>query len=259
MKWLLGTVAVVVIAVVAWGAYFSFDFKSLRTEAIDAAPANAAEKMAAKKEMKVELNEDQRERAKEHSKGDVNAPIAMYEFSSFTCSHCRTFHLEAMPNLQKYIDEGKLVVYFKDIPMERKSAVATLLSRCMTDNDSYWKFLQVLFETQAQWALSNDYENLLMNYASMQGLDKERAKECMNDKTLLKALIVNRDNYADAYSIMGTPTIILAYDGKTEQVNHAAAGKYIAEKIENILKEKASAVTTEKQDEKTEEDKALAE
>ena len=243
MKWLLGSAAIAVIAIAAWGMYFSFDFKDIRAEAISASVAEAAEKTSAKTnkpDIKVALTEEQQAKAAEHYEGDVNAPIALYEFSSFSCSHCRIFHLEAKPNLQKYIDNGDLVVYFKDIFMDRRAAAATLLSRCITDNEAYWKFVKTLFETQSQWAFSNDYEKMLLNYASMSGLDGQQAKACMEDKNLLKALIVKRDDYANTYSIMGTPTIILAYNGKTEHVNHGKAGEFIASRIEEIIREAGS-------------------
>ena len=236
MKWWLGTAAVVIVAVVAWGVSFSFDFKEMRADAVSSAVAKTANKDGMPT-IKVKLTPEQKEKAKEHSEGDVNAPIAMYEFSSLTCSHCAHFHLNGMPNLQKYIDNGDLVVYFKDIFMDRRAAAATLLTRCVTDNDKYWKFLHALFEMQQQWAYSPDYEKFLLGYASMQGIDEQTAKACMSDKNLLKALVMARDDYSAAYSIMGTPTIILAYNGKTEHVNHADDGQFIARRIEEILEE----------------------
>ena len=234
MKWLLGTAFIVTAALIVWGTSFSFDFKNMRAEPVNSAVAKTTKDVPA---IKVKLTPEQKEKAKEHYEGNVNAPIAMYEFSSFTCSHCAHFHLNGMPNLQKYIDNGDLVVYFKDIFMDRRAAAATLLSRCVTDNEKYWKFLHVLFEMQSQWAYSEDYEKFLLGYASMQGVDEQTAKECMSDKTLLKALVAARDDYSRTYSIMGTPTIILAYNGKTEHVNHSGDGIFIARRIDEILGE----------------------
>lgn len=246
MKWLISTVGIIIVAVVVWGVYFSFDFKGIRSDAGEL-PKTQAASSEPKPFVESNLSDEEKQKVEERSKGDVNAPIALYEFSSFTCSHCKDFHLRAMPNLSKYIENGDLVVYFKDIFMDKRAASATLLSRCM-QGDAYWKFLDILFDTQTQWGFSMDYENLLMNYATMQGLDREKAKACLNDKQLLKALIARRDNYANQYSIMGTPTIVIAYDGQTEHVNHGRDGKYIVEKIETILKDiksKAESVAKE--------------
>ena len=33
--------------------------------------------------------------------GDPNAPVTIIEYSSLTCSHCRKFHVETLPNLKK--------------------------------------------------------------------------------------------------------------------------------------------------------------
>ena len=259
MKWLLGGAVAAIFAAVAFGNFFDFDFKTLRAEAVSTANAKAADKAAsraANAAVKVDLTPEQEKKAQERTEGNVNAPVQMYEFSSFTCSHCAHFHLNAMPNLQKYIDSGDLVVYFKDIFMDKRAASATLLTRCIADNNAYWKFVKMLFETQNQWAFSMDYEKNLLNYASMQGLDRETAKACMEDKTLLKALVAKRDGYASTFSIMGTPTIILAYDGKTEHINHANDGQYIADKIDEILKAKKSAALNEEKAENPAENSA---
>lgn len=40
--------------------------------------------------------------------GDESARVVVIEFSSFKCSHCRTFHEEVFPHLRRrYIDTGK--------------------------------------------------------------------------------------------------------------------------------------------------------
>ena len=41
--------------------------------------------------------------------GSSKAPLTLYEFSSFGCSHCADFHLNTLPKLeQDYISKGKL-------------------------------------------------------------------------------------------------------------------------------------------------------
>ena len=33
--------------------------------------------------------------------GDANAPIEIIEYASLTCTHCRDFHVDVMPDLKK--------------------------------------------------------------------------------------------------------------------------------------------------------------
>ena len=46
---------------------------------------------------------------KGHILGQENAPITIYEYSSFGCFHCADFHLDTLPQLEKdFINTGKV-------------------------------------------------------------------------------------------------------------------------------------------------------
>ena len=58
----------------------------------------------------------------EHSEGDDNAPVTLYEYSSFGCSHCADFHLTVLPKLkEKFVKKGLLRIVFVPFPLEEKS------------------------------------------------------------------------------------------------------------------------------------------
>lgn len=246
MKWLLGTLAAVVLACIIWGTWFVMDFKENRL-AVSSAEAAIPEQP---------LTAEQKDRLEERFIGDVNAPVALYVFSSFTCYHCAVFAKEVIPVLtEKYVKDGKLVIYFKDVMMDKRAAAASMLSRCVP-KDKYLQFTDVLFNTQSKWGMSTEYKDILAGYAVMEGMSDADAKSCMEDKALLKGLVNKRDRYVNKYSIMGTPTVLVVADGKTEQVNHSGKGRFIAAKIDSILaqkeqKDKPAAATEPSADTKT--------
>lgn len=43
-----------------------------------------------------------------HILGKENAPVTIYEYSSFGCYHCADFHLQILPKLQKRIYRQRL-------------------------------------------------------------------------------------------------------------------------------------------------------
>src|SRR5262245_2972718 len=45
--------------------------------------------------------------------GKADAPVTVVEYASLTCSHCRDFHKETFPEVQKrFIDTGKIRFIF---------------------------------------------------------------------------------------------------------------------------------------------------
>lgn len=52
-------------------------------------------------------------------KGDLDAPLTIYEFSSFTCPHCGNLHQNVLPQIYAdFIDTGKAKLVFRDFPLD---------------------------------------------------------------------------------------------------------------------------------------------
>ena len=83
--------------------------------------------------------------------GKADAPIALYEFSSFGCFHCADFHLNVLPAIkEKYIDKGLVKLVFVPFPIDRASMDGALLAACVPA-DKYFAFVDVLFKKQREW------------------------------------------------------------------------------------------------------------
>jgi len=226
MKWIIGSLVALALAVIIWGAWYVNDVKTHRLsfgagEAIAAEPAKMD-------------SAEIKELMKDRFMGNPDAPVEVIIFSSFSCYHCAVFHKEILPELKKrYADTGKAVIYYHDLAMDTRSAAAGMLARCM-DDDEFWKFADIVMANQSKWAMATDYKDILSGYATLGGLAKDKATECLNSKPLLKAMLQKRDSLAKKYDIKGTPTVFVVKDGKSEAVTTISKGAFIFAKIDEL-------------------------
>lgn len=144
-----------------------------------------------------------------HSLGDKNAPLTLYEYSSFGCYHCADFHLVTMPKIKsEYIDKGLVRLVFVPFPIDAASMNGALLAECVGE-DKYFAFIEVLFKKQREWGLSRDPNKVLMQYAALSGLNPEKAKMCLKDDNEAREILANRQNGVTQLGIQGTPSFVV--------------------------------------------------
>ena len=167
MKWVIGSLVALALAVIIWGAWYVNDVKTHRLS-FGAGEAIAAEPAKMDSAEVKELMQDR-------FMGNPDAPVEVIIFSSFSCYHCAVFHKEILPELKKrYADTGKAVIYYHDLAMDTRSAAAGMLARCMDDNE-FWKFADIVMANQSKWSMATDYKDILSGYAILGGLAKDKA------------------------------------------------------------------------------------
>ena len=150
----------------------------------------------------------------DHVRGSENAKVTLYEYSSFGCTHCADFHLEVLPEIIKeYVDTGLIKVAFVPFPLEKNSMDAALLAECV-DKDKYFAFADVLFKKQRDWGLSFNPQKILLQYASLSGLAKEKAEACLRNDITAAMILQNRKDGIDKLGIEGTPSFFVVSDKK---------------------------------------------
>lgn len=196
--------AVIIMFLLADGFYLSqkgFQWLDGRVVLVKAAQASESEKES--------LDTSAFSVEEQHVLGSRDAPVAIYEFSSLSCTHCADFHLDLLPRLKKdFVDGGKVKVVFVDFPIDRKSMQAAMLARCMPE-DKYFDFLTLLFKKQLTWGMSFKTEKLLSGYAEMEGLSPEEAKACMNDDTVASEIMYNRQQAMERLGLQATPSFLV--------------------------------------------------
>lgn len=149
--------------------------------------------------------------------GDPAAPVTMIEYASFTCPHCAAFHTETLPELkERFVDTGQLKIVFRDFPLDGVALQAGLLARCVPD-DQYFDVVNVLFDTQRQWATAEDPSEALSRIGQMAGLEQSTIDACLDDREMADRLVALREAGATQYDISSTPSFVI--EGET----HAGA------------------------------------
>lgn len=141
--------------------------------------------------------------------GSQNAPLTLYEYSSFGCPHCADFHLNVLPRLEKdYVEQGLMKIVFVSFPLDKKSMKAAMLARCIT-YDNYNNFIADLFDHQRSWFLAND-DTPLFKYAAEYGLSYDEAQECVKDDAVASEIIADRQQGINQLKMDGTPAFLIS-------------------------------------------------
>jgi protein-disulfide isomerase len=140
--------------------------------------------------------------------GKDDAPVTMIEYASATCSHCATFKVKTFPKLkEKYIDTGKVRFIFREFPFDPVAAGAFMLARCAPE-DKYFPVLDLLFQTQQQWAVEKPLGPLL-TVAKQAGFTEDSFKACLSNQKVLDGIEWVRNRAADKFKVDSTPTFFI--------------------------------------------------
>lgn len=145
----------------------------------------------------------------EQSLGDPDAPVTVIEYASLTCPHCASFHKETLPGFkERYIDTGKVRLVYRDFPLDQRALDAAVVAHCAPP-ESYFGFLDVLFESQESWAQAEDHVPALVLLAKLGGLPEERVRACLADQKLQDAVLAERLQGQNEHGVRSTPSFVI--------------------------------------------------
>lgn len=147
--------------------------------------------------------------------GDANAPVTLVDHSSLTCPHCKTFHTDSLPKIiSNFVDTGKVKILFSDYPLNAPALQGSMIARCIKDDDTYFKYIDFLFETQDTWAYAPDPRAYLAQNARLLGISSEDLDSCMKTPEYQEAFIKKIQADKEMKNIQSTPTFIVAETGE---------------------------------------------
>ena len=149
----------------------------------------------------------------ENALGNPDAPVTIIEYASLTCPHCAAFHKDVLPGLkERYIAPGKVRLVFRDFPLDERALAAAQLAHC-GGPDRYFGFIDVLFQTQSNWARADDYQSALKRLGKLGGLDEKEMDACFADEEISNQILQSRLDAQNQFDISSTPSFVI--DGKT--------------------------------------------
>lgn len=147
------------------------------------------------------------ERGPGPSKGSVNAPVTVVEFSDFQCAYCRKFWRETLPRIEeKYVRPGKVRFVYRHLAILGLPSVrAAMAAECAEDQGKFWPYHDRLFEVAGPFAFTIDK---LKRYAEELELDTARFNACL-DGEQPREKIERETLVGRAIGVTGTPGFLI--------------------------------------------------
>jgi len=166
--------------------------------------------------------------------GEDNAPIKIKIFSSHTCPHCASFHINELPKIKKeYVKTGKVQIIFIDFPLDQAAFNASKLLHCL-DKKKQITFLDSIYENQNEWVSGSDLNEIndnLKNIVKILGISSTEFDACINNDAISDKILNGRIEGQQKYSISSTPTIII----NEKKLEGSAIFKNIKKKIDKLI------------------------
>ncbi|MGF1561519.1 MAG: DsbA family protein [Geminicoccaceae bacterium] len=141
--------------------------------------------------------------------GSETAPVTMIEYSSLTCPHCASFHIDTLPVLkERYIETGKLQLVLRDFPLDQRALDGAKVAHC-AGPERYPAFIDVLFKSVDDWARADDHIAALKRIGRLGGLSPEEIDGCLNDPALEDRILARQLEGQQDYGVQSTPTFVI--------------------------------------------------
>lgn len=141
-------------------------------------------------------------------KGAKSAPILITEYSDFQCGACKA----AQPELEKIMKafDGKVKVNFRHFPLagHKHSLVAHQAAECANQQNKFWVYHDLLFETQDVWGKTENPTGNLIDYAGKAGIDLKEFAVCLEETSTLPTVQEERKS-GELLEVTSTPTFFI--------------------------------------------------
>jgi len=176
-------VAIVVIALIAAGAYVAMSYTPLT--------------------YKIRMTDNTK------VLGNPNATVTLTEYSDFECPFCARFATDTEPQIvTNYVDTGKVKIVYKEfpLPIHENAEKAAEAAECALDiggQDSFWKLHDLMFQNNDLLTISN-----LKKFAGEIGLNATQFSACL-DSGATRGLVQADISEGTQLGIQGTPYFLV--------------------------------------------------
>ena len=144
--------------------------------------------------------------------GNPQAPVKIVEYGDFHCPFCTQAVITLYPYLEKLINEGKVVLYFRDFPIKELHPTAYnvhLASRCANEQNRYWDFhKKALLDYLSGLGTKTGELNYLLNLAESLNLNTTSFMLCYQSRRYEPEIIKDLTS-GFKLNVRGTPTFFI--------------------------------------------------
>jgi len=167
--------------------------------------------------------------------GSAEAKVTIKVFSSLTCPHCASFHLNIYERLRdEYISKGLVKFEHHAFPLDLAALNAEVLVRCHDNNEKKFELLTEIYNKQTTWAVGSDIKKinkLIKNIGLDFDLSGEKMDACLKDEKVQDEILEQRIEAQKKYKIESTPTIIINEKKYSDKVDYKQLKKAIEKKL----------------------------
>ncbi len=192
-------IAIALAAIVGLGAYFFTMSDNMSAPAVDVetVEADAEADLPTVEEMTL---------------GNADAPVKVFEYSSYTCPHCSAFHVESFGKFKAdYIDTGKVHFTYREVYFDRIGLWASMIARC-GGKDKFFGINDLIHKGQRDWLGDGDPVKIadgLRKVGRVAGLSADAIDACLEDETSAQSLVTWFQKNSDEHGIESTPAFIV--------------------------------------------------
>jgi protein-disulfide isomerase len=149
--------------------------------------------------------------------GCKDAKHVIIEYSSLSCPHCAQYYKNVFPRIKsEIINKCKAKYVLRDFPTTKSALKGVAVARCLSksadgsiNGEEFFKFIQLLFNAQATWAFSNEYEANLNKIFSITGIPQDKISVCMANKDLMYEIVSRSFTAMKALNMSRSPSIFV--------------------------------------------------
>jgi protein-disulfide isomerase len=163
-----------------------------------------------------------------YRQGNPNAPVRLVEYGSRTCPVCGHFANTGIEPLRaKYVSTGQVSYEYREFWVHPQDPGPSLLGNCVP-TEAFFTVLDQMYAEQTElnknaetvyptvqplpedqkptaWAERLGY----LDFMKQRGLPEAKARQCLNDKALLKTITDRMEKAHNEKDISGTPTFFI--------------------------------------------------
>ena len=162
--------------------------------------------------------------------GAPDAPVVIEDFSSFSCSACRSYHSSYFRPILDKIRNGD--VRFVYIPLTTfgsfESSNMSRAAICAGDQGRFWQMADVLFDWQGRYGITANDPRRLSAAAEQLGLDVARFDSCFGSAETT-AILDRASSARAARNVDSTPSVFLDGARIYPQTDDGGNGPTLAE------------------------------
>ena len=122
--------------------------------------------------------------ATDHSRGPIDAPVTLIEYSDFQCPACETYyHI-----VKRLLDESSTTIRFayRHFPLSQhaNAVPSALASEVAGVQGKFWEMYDLIFTNHTDWTELTNPTDIFVGYAATIGLNVDEFKKDMASSTL---------------------------------------------------------------------------